>query len=944
MLKDVYREELATPELYLPQRDMLEAVEDARESGISSCYVDVATGVGKTYAVAHDIKKYLDEKPDARVLYLCHKGQVLEQARDTIADVVDPEVSHGNFYKGQYEDREQIVYATFQQMTGGSDDAKNYQAFDPKEFDYVVVDESHHGPAPTYAEVIEYFEPDFQIGLTATDERMDGKDISEVLGPKVFEYTLEEAIAEGVLVKPDYRLFTEHEADLKDLLVDEDMPPTLKEINDRLTRVQRDRNYQQAIVGEIQAAQAEHEQPRTVIYCPDIQYADEFSQLIPEGQTLHSGLGEEEQDARLKAFRRGDIPTLLVVDIFNEGIDVPEINTMVFLRGTESKMIFLQQLGRGLRTAEGKDKVIALDFAASWQRIMLIADLQDKVQTIYRDRKPRSNTTNKRPQRKYLNDDDMVPFEFSFSKDALDAVNIVEKIRKENTKPKEVKTKGAWTEKRENADKALEEMFGLKPFDPRDPYNPRNLPNQRLTQAQEDSFARRIALGDKHASQQYIMHRLRYIYSRADTECSKQSAAGSLDVEDYFQKGLEEITVLLNDYDLDMHKRHPNLRKYMGMRLWNSLQRSTQNESNQIRIPIHAQQRLKKIQDIQEEYTNSSDTERVPSDVELAELVEENLDIEDIEQLRPWMGMLSEGLDNIDDLPPIEDKNARVFHDISISLGEEKIARLLSRLTSSEKSIIEGRYGLVGVPPKAAEAMALGLGITAARVREIENGALKRLAQDPESIAMRNAFEDTDGVVEHLAQDFPNIMPAGTDREYGIIRQLYDAYRVLRISQNPKTWERVRDLENQLRAERNRQEEQSTIPPSGTMSRDERMRNSKLRAEKRKELWDELGLEHAPKTVAGSVLESAEMLQGLDEKLEGAKHLANLMGAKAPSTHRSVRESRQILSGDVSHIERLLGFVRANNPTAYQMDILKDGVKKLNRSIVQAERSLRDIY
>lgn len=756
MLTEVYKGVPDTPELYVPQRHMLEAVEAARKSGISECYVDVATGVGKTYATAHDIKKYLDQKPDARVLYLCHKGQVLEQARETIADLLGPQTTHGNFYGGQNEASEQIVYATFQAMAAGGNGERKYEMFDPKEFDYVVVDESHHGPAPTYAEVIEYFKPDFQIGLTATDERMDGKDISEVLGPKVFEYTLEEAIAEGVLVKPDYRLFTEHEADLKDLLVDDDMPPTLKEINDRLTRVQRDRNYQKAIVGEIQAAQAEHEQPRTVIYCPDIQYAEDFSEQIPEGETLHSGLSDEEQDARLKAFRRGEIPTLLVVDIFNEGIDVPEINTMVFLRGTESKMIFLQQLGRGLRTSEGKDKVVALDFAASWQRIMLIAELKEKVQAIYRDINPRSSAKTKLPrqQREYFGGNDMVPFSFSFSKDALDAVNVVEKIRKEKTKVKKPNNKGAWLEKWNNAEKLLQDMFGLGPYDPSDPDNPNNLPNQRITAAEHREYAYKISLGDKEAQEEYISRRLRFVLTKALSEYSKQPEANMLDIEDHFQNGLEALVVALDTYNSTKYSKQPNLSKYISMELWGGLQRPSRNYASIVRVPEHVKQKINNVSKYTDEYINSSEDSLGPTDAQLLEYMEWT-DIDELQTLRVWEKFLQNGPEDVDDLPSIRgDTTASIVEEVSENMTKKHITRLLGRLSPDERHVLDARYGISGGEPRTAAAIARGSGMTAERVRGFENAALRRLARDPEAILLLGAGESIEEF-DHLNQNLP---------------------------------------------------------------------------------------------------------------------------------------------------------------------------------------------
>lgn len=947
MITEMYKGAPNTPELYVPQRHMLEAVEAARESGISSCYVDVATGVGKTYATAHDIKKYLDQKPDARVLYLCHKGQVLEQARETIADLLGPQTTHGNFYGGKNEGAEQIVYATFQAMAAGGSESRKYEEFDPKEFDYVIVDESHHGPAPTYSEVIEYFEPDFQIGLTATDERMDGKDISEVLGPKVFEYTLEEAIAEGVLVKPDYRLFTEHEADLKDLLVDDDMPPTLKEINDRLTRVQRDRNYQQAIVGEIQAAQAEHDQPRTVIYCPDIQYAEDFSEQIPEGETLHSGLSDEEQDARLKAFRRGEIPTLLVVDIFNEGIDVPEINTMVFLRGTESKMIFLQQLGRGLRTAEGKEKVIALDFAASWQRIMLIAELKEKVQTIYQERGPykrSSKNKNSRHEREYFDSEDMVPFDFNFSKDALDAVNIVERIRKENAKPKPKNPdKQTRFEKWQNVDEILQEMFYLNPYDPQDPDNPRNLPNQRISLAEEAIYAKKIAFGDLQAQEEYITRRLRFVMMRAQKEFESQPRGSSLTLDDHFQNGMEGLKKSLDVYNVSKYRRQPNLRKYVSMKLWGGINKPHRDTANTIRLPLHMQDTIKGLAKYKEQFKVQNNRE--PSHVEQAEFC--GLDVYDIEQIEPWLNMLHDGLDNVEDIRPIIDKDTNVVRETSTSLGEKKIARLLARLSADEGGILVNRYGLQGVEDKTAEAIARGSGMTAARVREIENSALKRLAQDPESIEIRDAFEDTDGVVEHLAQDFPDIMPAYTATERSIINQLYNAYAELRKSQTPGVWENIRNLEGALRAERKKQENQITERRLGKISQRGSSKDYTLKVKRREQLWETHRLEYAPENIVNNAMASVEhleMLEGLNVSLEHARKLVELMGAKGPSSHWQVRDSRKELSTSVSNIEDQLSYFEGYDPTSNQLLQLKKAITKLNASVLKAEYSLNNIY
>lgn|GEM_PF-4786915 len=366
-------------ELLIPQLEALEALEEARLEGLSSGYIDSAMGTGKTYLAALDAERALRDLPNARILYLCHKGSILQQARETFAEVLGTK-SHGNIFGGQFEDQEQIVYATFQALNARLGEGKSYQGFMRDEFDYIIVDENHHGPAPTYKEVIEYFEPRvMRLGLTGTSERLDRKDLEEVFGPKLYSYYLETAIADGVLTPVDYRLSAEQVAVLDEAL-DRIGKDSLKSIEEQLDQVRLNPDCQQDLAKTIIDTRAEIENPRTVIYCPTIEHAEVFSKLVPGATPLHSKISEKDQDERLKQFRKGEINTLTVVDQLNEGIDVKEINNLVFLRGTKSKAIFLQQLGRGLRRSEGKKRVIVLDFAASVQRINLIAKLSEEIE------------------------------------------------------------------------------------------------------------------------------------------------------------------------------------------------------------------------------------------------------------------------------------------------------------------------------------------------------------------------------------------------------------------------------------------------------------------------------------------------------------------------------------------------------------------------------------
>ena len=207
---------------------------------------------------------------------------------------------------------------------------------------------------------IEHFSPQFLLGMTATPERMDDADLTEIFGKAVFEYRLESAIKDGWLSEVEYRVKTDEIQNLETIL-DSGKKFSLAQLNREVFAPKRDEEIIRIIREEI----SEKNNPTMVIFCQSIAHAEKFAELMGDAVVIHSGLDNDEVTERLEGFRSGSIKTVCAVDMLNEGIDVPRTDVIVFLRVTQSQIVFTQQLGRGLRRADGKDKVLVLDFVST---------------------------------------------------------------------------------------------------------------------------------------------------------------------------------------------------------------------------------------------------------------------------------------------------------------------------------------------------------------------------------------------------------------------------------------------------------------------------------------------------------------------------------------------------------------------------------------------------
>lgn len=325
--------------------------------------IHLATGLGKTSVAAVDVLHYLkSENPTGKVLFVSHMNDISSQAEQTFKHVY-PDFTTSFFKNGSIDDV-QVTFATFQSLYLSLND------LDPEYFSYIVWDEAHHIEAETFSAVRHHFKPDFQLGLTATPERSDGRDILNYFGKAIFHKSLAEGITEGWLSAVDYHIVFDQA--IKDAISKGFEANSLKEIRELFSIRARNETISREVL------QRRHDigldLAKTIVFCQNITASEEMAKLL-NGEVYHSDLGAEERADIFMRFKEGTLQVICTVDMFNEGIDIPDARLIVFLRSTSSKTIFEQQLGRGLRRHPGKDRVTVLDFVANVERINFVREL-----------------------------------------------------------------------------------------------------------------------------------------------------------------------------------------------------------------------------------------------------------------------------------------------------------------------------------------------------------------------------------------------------------------------------------------------------------------------------------------------------------------------------------------------------------------------------------------
>lgn len=346
---------------YHYQREILEKLNVERD--IHGCYrnlVVAATGTGKTMISAFDFKNRLKLDPQSRLLFIAHRIEILKQARTTFRNILRDQ-NFGELLGDGYEptDKRQ-VFATIQTLANRIKEGQ----FTPDYYDYVVLDEVHHAAADSYQQVIQFLKPDILLGLTATPERADGKSILGDFDQRIAaEIRLPDALNNKLLCPFQYFAISDSidldrvkwsrgKYDTEDLTrIYTASDQRVRDIIQNLNRYCKDINEVLALGFCVSKDHAKY-------------MANKFELVGLRAAVLTSDNAQEREDILAK-FKRREFNYLFVVDMFNEGVDIPEVDTVLFLRPTESLTIFLQQLGRGLRLYEDKDTLTVLDFVGN---------------------------------------------------------------------------------------------------------------------------------------------------------------------------------------------------------------------------------------------------------------------------------------------------------------------------------------------------------------------------------------------------------------------------------------------------------------------------------------------------------------------------------------------------------------------------------------------------
>ena len=341
------------------QRNALKELNRYRTMGIFRAIMICSSGSGKTFLSAFDALNFAPQ----RLLYIVHESSILKKAIETFQQVFGPDVYCG-LYTGESKELDaDFLFSTNILM------ARDRELFAKDSFDYIIIDECHHAAAESYKKIISYFEPEFLLGLTATPERMDNQDVLELFDKNVpYELRLRDAIINDLVVPFHYY-------GIRDKMVEYGLP---KNQERKMIAQIVDQQHCDFVRDEIE----KHRHPgklKALVFCRNITHARQMSEALGEYYHTSYLTGANTVGERVRAYddlqnESTQLEILCSVDILNEGVDIPGVNMIIFLRPTESSTVFIQQLGRGLRKYENKPYVTVLDFIGnSYKRSVQIA-------------------------------------------------------------------------------------------------------------------------------------------------------------------------------------------------------------------------------------------------------------------------------------------------------------------------------------------------------------------------------------------------------------------------------------------------------------------------------------------------------------------------------------------------------------------------------------------
>jgi superfamily II DNA or RNA helicase len=345
------------------QKRAIENLERLRSYGESKALVIAATGTGKTYMSAFDVKRFKPKK----LLFVVHREEILKKAKDTFELLLPNDGLSFGLLTGNYKQKNvDYVFASIQTIS------RCFHEFEKDEFDYLIIDEAHHATSPTYQTVLNYFKPKFTLGMTATPERSDAHNVFDIFDNNVaLEVRLHDALDDELVIPFHYFGIADIEGiDLSDVNIDDIAEVTKRlKVNERVDFIIEKMNF----YGH------DGEKRKCLGFCASVEHAEymasEFNNRGYKSVCLYGGDSPEKRELFINKLEndQDELEFIFTVDIFNEGVDIPSVNTVLMLRPTNSPIVFIQQLGRGLRKHANKQFLTVLDFIGNHNKIFLIA-------------------------------------------------------------------------------------------------------------------------------------------------------------------------------------------------------------------------------------------------------------------------------------------------------------------------------------------------------------------------------------------------------------------------------------------------------------------------------------------------------------------------------------------------------------------------------------------
>ncbi|MDN5124970.1 DEAD/DEAH box helicase [Aliarcobacter butzleri] len=344
------------------QEKALERLENLRNKGENKALIIAATGTGKTYLSAFDVKNFKAKT----ILFLVHRENILIKAKQSFEEIL-PQINSFGLYTGNKKEQDKnYLFSTIQTMSS------NFSNFSQDFFEYIIIDEAHHVTSPSYKKILDYFKPKFLLGLTATSNRMDGNSIYEVFDENIaLDIRLNDALEHNLIVPFHYYGISDIQSidyeniDLRKI----DLLAKLLSVNKRVD----------FIIDKMNFYSNSGNKRKVLGFCVSKEHcnfmANEFNKKGINSITLTSddSISKREESIKKLENENDSLEVIFTVDIFNEGIDIPSINMVLFLRPTNSPIVFVQQLGRGLRKCKNKEFLMVLDFIGNHKKAYLIA-------------------------------------------------------------------------------------------------------------------------------------------------------------------------------------------------------------------------------------------------------------------------------------------------------------------------------------------------------------------------------------------------------------------------------------------------------------------------------------------------------------------------------------------------------------------------------------------